>query len=219
MAYVIMVPGLAVRGYLAPSADALRAAGHTVELVHPIGWREEGTDLPRYARRIAEHARARGPADLLIGLSVGTQSAALAARDGAARRLLLVSPTIEPGRRSTAAALRAWLGGENHPNSPRLRVQARDWVRAGPRDIYGALQSALAVRLEEQLPRLARTTDIPVTIVHAEADQLSPLPFAAELADGAQARLLVMPDAPHSWPIQDADRFIELVDGLLAQAC
>jgi predicted deacetylase len=45
------------------------------------------------------------------------------------------------------------------------------------------------------------------------------LPLAAELADGAQARLLVMPDAPHSWPIQDADRFIELVDGLLAQAC
>lgn len=217
MAYVIMVPGLAVRSYLQPAAESLRSAGHDVDLLPPIGWRSQGTDLHAYAHRIARHARVHGPADLLIGLSVGTQSAVLAAVETAAvRQLLIVSPTIDPSRRSTAAALRAWLRGEQHPDSPRLSMQAQDWIHAGPGGIYRSLQSAITVRLEDELPRAA-TAERPVTVLHGDTDQLSPLPFAVEVADRAGARLLIMPDAPHSWPIGDGGRFVELVAGLTSE--
>ncbi|QGN33532.1 alpha/beta fold hydrolase [Microlunatus sp. Gsoil 973] len=216
MAYVIMVPGLAVRNYLRPSADCLRSHGHDVDLLPPIGWRSVGTDLTDYAQRIARHAVDHGPADLLIGLSIGTQAATLAAiATPAVRRLLLVSPTLDPARRSTAAALRAWAGGEDHRNSPRLSLQAHDWTNAGPGGIYQGLQSAIKVPLETELPRAAEGR--PVTVVHADTDLLSPLPFAADIAQRAGARLLVIPDAPHSWPIGDDDRFVALVARLVSE--
>lgn len=217
MAYVIMVPGLAVRRYLEPSAECLRSAGHDVDLLPPIGWRSEGTDLYAYAHRIARHARAHGPVDLLIGLSVGTQSATLAAAETTAvRRLLLVSPTIDPSRRTTAAALRVWARGEQHPDSPRLSMQAQDWIHATPAGIYRSLQSAITIRLEDELPRAA-TAGRPLTVVHGDTDQISPLPFATDIADRAGARLFVLPDAPHSWPIGDGGRFVELVAELLSE--
>ncbi|WP_188893152.1 alpha/beta fold hydrolase [Microlunatus endophyticus] len=217
MGYVIMVPGLAVQGYLRPSAARLRAEGHEVDLLPPIGWPESGTDLDGYAARIVRHAERHGPVDLLIGLSVGTQAATLAAAGtGAVRRLLLISPTIDPARRSTAAALRAWSRGEQHPDSPRLSVQAHDWVRAGPTGIYRGLQSVIMMRLEEELPRAA-DPGRPVTVVHGEADQLSPLPFALDVAGRAGARMLIIPDAPHSWPIGDGDRFAALVSDLIME--
>lgn len=214
MAYVIMVPGLAVRSYLQPSAAALRGAGFQVDLLPPIGWPDSGTDLDRYADRVARHARAYGPVDLMIGLSVGTQAATLAAaRTPAVRRLLLISPTIDPDRRSTLTALWAWAGGEQHPDSPRTRIHAQDWVRAGPDGIYRSVQSVIRMRLEDELPRAADGR--PVTVLHGAADQLSPLPFAVEVAARAGARMVIMPDAPHSWPIADGNRFAELVAKLV----
>jgi|GEM_PF-2341165 pimeloyl-ACP methyl ester carboxylesterase len=215
MAYVIMVPGLAVRNYLQPSAECLRSHGHDVDLLPPIGWRSTGTDLHDYARRIADHASAHGPADLLIGLSIGTQAATLAAIETrAVRSLLLVSPTLDPARRSTVAALRAWAGGEDHPDSPRVSLQAHDWVNAGPDGIYRGLRSAITVGLETELPRAAR--NCPVTVIHADTDLLSPLPFALDIAERAGARLMIVPDAPHSWPIGDDDRFAGLVAHLVS---
>lgn len=217
MAYVIMVPGLTVRGYLLASAAGLRADGHQVDLLPPLGWPNSGTDLGAYADRIARHAADHGPADLMIGLSVGTQAATLAAaRTPAVRRLLLISPTVDPARRSTMSALRAWAGGEDHPKAPGAKDHARDWMRAGPARIYRGLQSAIAMRLEDELPPVA--ADRPVTVVHGEADQLSPLPFAVEVADRAGARMMIMPDAPHSWPFEDGDRFCDLVDDLVNPA-
>lgn len=217
MAYVIMVPGLTVRGYLLASAARLRADGHQVDLLPPFGWPNSGTDLDAYADRIARHATAHGPADLMIGLSVGTQAATLAAgRTPAVRRLLLISPTVDPARRSTMSALRAWAGGEDHPKAPGATDHARDWLRAGPWRIYRGLRSAIAMRLEDELPRAADGR--PVTVVHGEADQLSPLPFAVEVADRAGARMMIMPDAPHSWPFADGDRFSDLVGDLVSPA-
>lgn len=213
MTRVIMVPGLAVRRYLVPAAEALRAAGHEVDLVPPLGWKRSGSDLRRYARRVADRVRRDGPADLLIGFSVGTQAAVLAAAgEGVASRLLLISPTIDPDRRSRPAALATWLRGEHHRDSPRFAVQSQDWLRAGVSGINRGLLSAIDVRLEDELPRLS----IPVTIVHGDADQISPLPFAADLATRSDHELLIMPDAPHSWPVGDGGRYCRLAGRLLS---
>ncbi|QDP97493.1 alpha/beta hydrolase [Microlunatus elymi] len=211
MARVIMVPGLAVRRYLQPAADALRSAGHSVALCPPLGWPAAGSDLDSYGRRIADQTWQYGPADMLVGMSVGTQGAVAAVRAGAdVGRLLLISPTIDPQRRSVPAMLAAWLGGEQHPDSPRLRTQSQDWVRAGLSGIYRGLRSAIDYPLERELPQARQ----PVTIVHGDADRISPLPYAADLADRSGAELLIMPDAPHSWPVSDGDRFVELISTL-----
>jgi hypothetical protein len=211
MARVVMIPGLAVRHYLDGSAAALRRAGHDVQLLPPLGWRETGTDLRRYAQNIARAADRDGPADLMIGMSIGTQLAVVAAAaGGVADHLLLISPTIAPAQRSVTSALAVWLRGENHPDSPGPGTHYRDWLRAGPDGIVGGIRSAITVRLEDELDGLP----IPYTIVHGAADQLSPLEFAALLADRSAGRLLVMPDAPHSWPVRDDVRFLRLVDQL-----
>ena len=76
--------------------------------------------------------------------------------------------------------------------------------------IYRGLQSAIEHRLEEELPKVST----PITILHGDTDRLSPLPFAADLADRSGARLLIMPDAPHSWPVGDGPRFVALINEL-----
>ncbi|SDR93493.1 alpha/beta fold hydrolase [Microlunatus soli] len=210
MARVIMIPGLAVRRYLEPSVEALCKDGHQVELLQPLGWRSTGTDLRRYARRFARQSR--DPVDLLVGCSIGTQAAVLAAGEMDVRQLLLISPTLDPARRSLRTALAAWLGGEGHRHSPRLGVQSQDWLRAGLFGIERGLRSAIDVRLEDELPNVS----VPFTIVHGDTDRISPLPFAADLAVGCGGRLMIMPDAPHSWPVGDGDRYRSLVDRLIS---
>lgn len=211
MARVIMVPGLAVRRYLRPAAEQLRVAGHNVTLCPPLGWRSAGTDVVAFGRRLAADLQAAGPADVLVGMSVGTQGAVAAALAGApARQLVLVGPTIDPQRRRVGSAFSSWMGGEDHRNAPGPAVHLPDWARAGPYRIYRGLRSAIAFRLEDELPEVP----MPITIVHGDADQLSPLPYAIALADRSGARLLIMPDAPHSWPVGDGSRFIELIEEL-----
>lgn len=215
VARVLIVPGLAVRGYAAPPAQALAALGHRVDLLPAPAWRGEPSDLAEYGKRLAEQIAADdAEVDLLIGLSVGTQAAAVAAAHSAAiRRLLLVGPTLAPRDRSRVGAYRRWRRGEPHRDGPGVRIQAPDWVRAGLPKIYRGMVSALQVRLEDELAGVKAR----VTILHPDSDLISPLDFAVSLADRHRARLLILPDAPHSWPIGDHDRFCGLVTELLAE--
>lgn len=213
MSEVWIVPGLAVRRYAMPAAEALGARGHRVRLLDPPGWPGRPPELDRYGHSVADEvSQLSGPLDLLIGLSVGGQAAAVAAADypGVAR-LLLISPTIDPAQRSRHALLAGWLRGEDHPDSPAMRTHLPDWRRAGPVRIYRAFASVLRVRLEDVLPHV----DAAVTIAHADHDQLSSHAYAAELAQLCGAGFLVLPDAPHSWPVGDNAGFIALVDELL----
>jgi pimeloyl-ACP methyl ester carboxylesterase len=214
VARIVIIPGLAVRSYAVPAADALAAAGHEVDLRPAPAWRGQPTDLRRYGLDLAaELDGSDRPVDLLVGLSVGTQAAAVAATRLRVGHLLLISPTLDPARRSLVRMFAAWQKGEDHPDAPSLRQHLPDWLlRAGPRRIYGASVSAIKVHLEDVLPDVSS----PVTVVHAEGDTLSDHTYAAALSDGPNRRFLVMPGAPHSWPIGDHDRWISLVDDLVA---
>jgi pimeloyl-ACP methyl ester carboxylesterase len=212
---VLIVPGLAVRGYANAAQNALVQGGLDAELLDPPAWRTVSADLEVYGRRLGQRICAEGAAvDVLVGLSVGTQAAAVAAAVAGdlVHELLLVSPTVEPAKRSRLRLLSAWLRGENHRDSPALRNQVRDWRRAGAARIVRGFSSAVRVPLEEVLPQVRAA----VTIVHAEADRLSAHSYAAGLADCTGARLLLAPDAPHSWPTGDASRFVILVSELAA---
>lgn len=214
VARVVIVPGLAVRSYAVPAAHALAAHGHEVDLRPAPAWRGQPTDLRRYGLELAgELERSGRRVDLLVGLSVGTQAAAVAATRLSVGQLLLISPTVDPARRTRRRLLAAWQHGEDHPDAPSLRQRLPDWLRAGPRRIYQGFVSAIDVHLEDVLGDVSA----PVTVVHAECDTLSDHSYAVSLSDGPRRRFLVMTGAPHSWPIGDHDRWISLVDELLAE--
>ena len=209
----MVVPGLAVQGYARTAVDALQAAGFDAELLDPPAWRTVPADLEAYGRQLGEQLRAEDrPVAVLIGLSVGTQAAAVAA--GVAgqlvQELLLISPTVEPAKRSRIRLLASWLKGEHHPDSPPLSGQVGDWRRAGVLRIYQGFSSAIRIQLEDVVPDVAAR----VTIVHADADELTAHAYAVDLAERTGAQLLLVPDAPHSWPIGDSDRFVTLVSEL-----
>ena len=73
--------------------------------------------------------------------------------------------------------------------------------------------SVLGVQLEEIL----LDVEAAVTIAHADHDQLSSHAYAADLAQLSRAGLLILPNAPHSWPVGDGVGFCRLVDTLLGR--
>lgn len=210
----MIVPGLAVRSFVIPAADALSAAGHQVELLPAPGWRGVPDRLADYGEWLADRLEGRAqPVDVLIGLSAGTQAAAVTATRCPVGRLLLVSPTVAPNRRTRPRLLGSWLRGDHHPDSPTLAQQVPDWARAGVPRIYRCLVSALEVRLEHVLPQVPG----PVTIVHAGHDNLTSYDYAAALAFEHGEPALELPAAPHSWPIGDENRFVALIARLVDQ--
>jgi pimeloyl-ACP methyl ester carboxylesterase len=95
MSRVLVVPGLAVQGYADLAVGALRAAGLDAELLDPPAWRTVPADLELYGRQLGRRLHEDNrPVAVLIGLSVGTQAAAVAAAVAGrhVQALLLVSP-------------------------------------------------------------------------------------------------------------------------------
>ena len=169
-------------------------------------------DLSAYGRVLAGRIGAADePVDLLVGLSVGAQAATVAAAacGSRVRRLMLVSPTVDPATRTAPALLGRWLFGGRVEPAGMLREQLPDWRRAGPRRLLSVLRSALAVRIEALLP----TVTARLTVVHTEHDLITSHSYAAELATAGE--LVVVPGATHSWPYRDGERFADLVEARL----
>lgn len=211
---VVIVPGLAVRTYAEPAAEALRSNGFEAHLLRPPPWVGAPTDLQQYGRTLARDIDVRGrEVDLLIGLSIGTQAATwTAVVTGRVKHLLLVSPTVDPRNRSYGKLLRSWLFGDPHDDPQNLSVQLRDWSHAGPLRIARGYRSCLRDGIEATLPRVSA----PVTIVHADHDSLGSAKWAQELATLSGARYIRKIGAPHSWPVGDLGAFTDLVNELTA---
>ncbi|GAB3749738.1 alpha/beta fold hydrolase [Microlunatus parietis] len=209
---VMIMPGLAVRGYAIDTAATLAGAGHPTRLLDPVTWRSVPDRLTDYGERAAADLERDGEdVDLLVGLSVGTQAAAVtAAETRRVRRLLLISPTVDPALRNRRRLLGKFLAG-GEPRGPGLGQQIADWSRAGPARIARGFDSAIRLELEDVLPRIK----VPTMIVHCEHDSLGSHDYAASLAVGHGADLLLVPGAGHSWPADDAAAFLRLVRELL----
>lgn len=211
---VVIVPGLAVQGYAKPAAAELRARGYRVTLLPAPAWREAAADLEQFGLDLAAEIQSAGEQiALLIGLSVGTQAAAVAAaRSAKVERLLLISPTVDPRTRTRRQLIGAWLFGDQDDEGPSVLSQLPDWAHAGPLRILTGFNSAIRLPLENVLPEVTAE----LTVVHAGNDSLSTHDFASSLAADNNGRFLVMPDAPHSWPVDDVAAFADLVDELTA---
>jgi hypothetical protein len=216
MARIVIVPGLGVRSYAVEPAQRLREAGHDVDLLRAPAWRGTPTDLEAYGRRLsADLDRRNEQVDLLVGLSVGTQAAAAtAATSTRVRRLLLVSPTVDPRLRTLPRLLSAWWSGNDGGGEPGFFEQVPDWARAGvPRLVAGFVATLHAAPLEDVLPRVPART----TVVHAEHDDLGSAAWAGRLAAVADGRFVLRADAPHSWPVGDPDGFAAFVAELIIE--
>jgi pimeloyl-ACP methyl ester carboxylesterase len=210
---VLIVPGAGVHRYARPAVDALRARGVDAELLPAPGSPTGPPDLTRYGAQLAERIAAGGPVDLLVGLSVGAQAAALAAATlspSQLRALALVSPTVDPAARSARRLIGRWLAAGRREPPGLLATQAPDWRRAGARRLVQVVRSALRVRIEDVVGRVAAD----VTVVHGEDDAVTSHAYAAALAADLEGRLVVVPGATHSWPYADADRFAATLIGL-----
>lgn len=141
MARVIVVPGLGVHAYAELPVRHLSDNGHAAKLLDPPGWRGGDPDLRHYGRQLAADIDQDGePVDVLIGLSVGTQAATVAASlTSLVRHLVLVSPTVDPAYRSMIKqAAVFFLRGDPHDKAAFLS-RVPDWSRAGIRRIFRAL--------------------------------------------------------------------------------
>jgi pimeloyl-ACP methyl ester carboxylesterase len=149
---------------------------------------------------------------VLIGLSAGTQAAAVAASlTELVERVVLVSPTIDPAYRSMIKQSMVFVRGDPHDKAAFLS-QVPDWSRAGIPRIFLGFASAIALHLEDILPNVQAA----VTIIHTEHDPLSTHAYASSLAEANGARLVLMPGVSHSWPKADSARFLRFINEVVS---
>jgi pimeloyl-ACP methyl ester carboxylesterase len=212
-ARVMVVPGLAVHAYAEAPVRHLRDNGYDATLLSPPTWRGIDHDLERYGHSLAAAIDREGtPVDVLIGLSVGTQAAAVAASlTDQVKRLVLISPTIDPAYRSMIKQSIVFVRGDPHDKAGYLS-HLPDWSRAGVSRIFRGFASAVHVRIEEILPKV----NVAVTIIHTEYDPLTTHNYASSLAEMNGAKLVLIPGVSHSWPKDDSARFLRFVDELVS---
>ena len=213
MSKIFIVPGMAVREYARPAADALSARGHQVELLKAPSWRGVPVGLDDYGYRIAEELdRKKTDLDLLIGLSVGTQVVAAATtRTDRVKNVMLISPTFDPNIRSMRGTMSRWFEREDGDDQSDWGRQLRDWTHTDPVRIGLALRSALASPLEDVLPK----TRAKLTLVHAEHDRMSRPEWVESLATENKGTYHYQPGGKHSWPVEDVENFADYVEGVL----
>ena len=224
MRKALIVPGAAVRRYVRDAVEALPTVGISGELLAALGEPKVPADLGEYGRELAGRITGGGGVDVLIGLSVGTQAAAVAAVEtakaprtcsppprGSVGRLVLISPTVDPAARSAPRLVGRWLAGGRVEPVSLLPQQLPDWGRAGPARIATVVRSARRFAIERLLPGVS----CPVTVVHAERDVITSHAYAAHLAAAVDGDLVIVPGATHSWPHDDPARFAALIDRLI----
>jgi len=208
---IVILPGLAVRSYAEDAVRELEARGYAVTLLPAPTWRGVPKLLKSYGSQLAGRLdRAGESVDLLVGLSVGTQAAAITAvQSNTVRRLLLISPMVDPADRTPRRLLSAWLF-RKQKGDPASSAQVSDWKRAGVPRILAGFLSALEIKLEQVLPKFAGQ----LTVVQPEWNTLSSTAYARQLAEENEARFVYVTAASHSWPVGDSARFADLVDEL-----
>ncbi|SDZ24953.1 Alpha/beta hydrolase family protein [Amycolatopsis xylanica] len=206
---VVLVQGLAVSKYLRPAAHALAASGAACELLELPGFgRAENPpkplDIPGFAAVVADYLRGRDEEVVLAGHSSGTQIAALAATAPGlpVSRVVLGSPTVDPGSRSIGRMFLNWVKDGRHESPVMTRVQVGEWLRAGPRRILTLTRSMLEHHLEDM------AVPHPVTVVRGSLDPLCTDEWAASLG-----KLVTVHGRAHAFPYQDPHAFADAILG------
>jgi pimeloyl-ACP methyl ester carboxylesterase len=197
----VLVHGIGVSSrYFRPLAIELAKHG-SVFLVDLPGYgaapdpRTEVT-LAGHADAVASFVRSIAASEVvLVGHSMGAQVAVTLAErhPGLIERLVLVGPTMEPGRRTAFQAIgRLLLDGTREPPAVNGIVFTDYVFRAGPPYTIRQLPLVLDDALDERIAGV----DIPMLVVRGTRDPIVSSPWARLLADRAAGALVEVP-GPH----------------------
>ncbi len=199
----VFVPGLAAPARsMVPTAEFLVRERRVYVIDLPEHSEERHNDPPlelsQFAGLTADWARSVGiERAVWVGHSFGAQILVelAVARPALVDRLVLVSPTVDPGARTlTKQAARLLLDATREPPAL-LELLGRDYLKAGWRRLLAIGRVAVADRVEEKLPLI----HIPALVVRGERDPLVPARWAEQTATLLpDAELIVIDGAPHA---------------------
>jgi len=128
--------------------------------------------------------------------------------------LVLVGPTIDPGRRTARRQIFGAL--RDSANEPALLVAlaGREWAVANLGQLRALARSVLADRIEERLPAIEQ----PAVVVHGEKDGLVSREWAEQAAALLpRGRLVIVPGEPHAIPYTQPRLLAGIVQELIAE--
>jgi len=219
---VVLVHGFGVSGgYMLPLARILAETQSVLVPDLPGHGRSASTSgvwgLPELARILGawlETAGVREP--ILVANSMGCQVATMlaVARPSLVGALLLVSPTVDPARRSRRQQMFGLLRAAAREPSSMTRLAARDAMTADPRRLAAVARSVIEDPIENRLPLVRQ----PTIVIHGEADTLITLEWAERVAALLpRGRLVVVPGATHVVHYTRPEVVADLVQGLVEE--
>jgi pimeloyl-ACP methyl ester carboxylesterase len=219
---VVLVHGFGVSGtYMLPLARALESRFSVFVPDLPGYGRSEHPDAPLGVAALADALTGcldalglERPA--LVANSLGCQIVTELAvrRPERAGPLVLIGPTIDPDRRRARRQLLAGVSELAREPLSLVAVAARDDAVMGLRALLATARSALADRIEERLPLIRQ----PVLVIRGERDPFVSAEWAERVARLLpDARLAVVPGAPHAVHYARPDVVAGLVTGLLVE--
>jgi 2-hydroxy-6-oxonona-2,4-dienedioate hydrolase len=208
---VVLVHGFGVSGaYMLPLAHVL-ARSHAVFV--PDLPREGIAETAETLGALLDSARLEAPAAVANSLGCQTVTELAVRRPGRLGPLVLVGPTIEPGRRGTPHQLLGLLRDARREPFSLISLATRDVVPdLGP--LLRTMRSALADRIEDRLPLIEQ----PTVIVYGEADGFVSRAWAEQAAELLpRGRLVTIPGEPHAVHYTRPDLVAGILEGLLVQ--
>jgi pimeloyl-ACP methyl ester carboxylesterase len=178
---IVLIHGLGVASRMvAPLGLHLSTSASVLAPDLPgFGADADANDVEGYGALLAERIRRLDRPTVLLGCSVGSQVALHAAAHlgETLRGLILVSPTVDPARRSMAKLVLRWPAEMATQPPALVRTQAQDHRAAGPQHVFALLSSALRDTPEDLAPEVAT----PTLVVRGTQDPLVGTPWAEDL--------------------------------------
>jgi 2-hydroxy-6-oxonona-2,4-dienedioate hydrolase len=128
--------------------------------------------------------------------------------------MVLVGPTIDPGRRTVRHQIFGALRDSAHEPAVLVALTGREWANRNLGQLRSLARSVLADRIEERLPAIEQRT----IVVHGEKDGLVSRGWAEQVAALLPSgRLVILPGEPHAIPYTQPRLLAEIVRELIAE--
>jgi len=219
---LVLVHGYGVSGrYMLPLARILASCCTTFALDLPGHGQSEQPGTPHgigdLADALADWLNAVGlerPA--FVANSMGCQIVTELAvrRPQRVGPMVLVGPTIDPGRRTARHQIFGALRDSAREPAVLVALAGREWAGNNLGQLRILARSVLADRIEERLPAIEQ----PTIVVHGEKDGLVSREWAEQAAALLpRGRLVVVPGEPHAIPYTQPRVLAGIVQELIAE--
>jgi pimeloyl-ACP methyl ester carboxylesterase len=219
---IVLVHGFGVSGgYMLPLARVLAESRSVLVPDLPGHGRSGRTSgawgIPQMARVLGTWLETMGVREpILVANSMGCQVATMLAvtRPSLVGGLVLISPTVDPARRSKRQQLFGLLRAAAREPSSMTRLALTDAMGADPRRLASVARSVIEDPIENRLPLVQQ----PTIVIHGEADTLIGMEWAERVAALLpRGRLVVVPDATHVVHYTRPEVVAELVEALVEE--